>query len=76
MPGLEFQRRVLCLLTENRDNLQKVSKKYEPPESDFHTEKADTLDDFNEIMHRLSNEDNRNLLVSKMLLCALVDIGR
>ena len=72
---LEFQRRVLYLLTKIRDNIQQVSKKYEPPESDFHIEKADTLEQFNEIMDSLSDEDNRNLLVSKIFLCAYTELG-
>ena len=41
-------------MTEIRDNLQQVSKKYESPER------------FMEIMENLSDDDNRKLLVSNI----------
>ena len=56
---LEFQKRVLFLLTDIKDILQKVCRKYETPDSDFHIEVADTLDDLKKMMENIKGSEKQ-----------------
>jgi hypothetical protein len=49
---------------EIRDSLKQVGKRCEPDNSDFHLEKANTLEELNEIERSLSDEETRKLMVS------------
>ena len=61
---LEFQKRVLYLLTDIKDILQNVCRKYEEPASDFHIEKAENMDDFQRMMQNLKVIEYQKRLVS------------
>ena len=72
--SLEFQRRVLYLLPDVKDILQKVCRKYEEPDSDFHIEKAETMDDLDRILANLKVVENKKLLVGIFFLYNMVCI--
>ena len=59
-----FQKRVLHLLTEIRDGLQQVGKKFEPAESDFHLEQLKTMDEFQEM--DLRDVEKKKIVVIKI----------
>jgi hypothetical protein len=57
---------------EIRDSLKQVGKRCEPDNSDFHLEKANTLEELTEIERSLSDEETRKLMVSCFLKCLYV----
>ena len=61
---LEFQKRILLLLTELRERLQDVGQKYEPEDSTFHIDRTTTEQEFLEFEDSLKDFDNVKLLVS------------
>ena len=60
---LEFQRRVLRLLTEVRNGIQQVGRKYESDDSDFHLEKMTDLLAVKEFEDQLIDEETKKLVV-------------
>ena len=60
----EFQKRVLHLLTEIRNTLQQVGKKYEPVDSEFQIEQIRDIGQLGEVEDSLTTEESRKLMVS------------
>ena len=60
----EFQKRVLHLLTEIRNTLQQVGKKYEPVDSEFQIEQITDIGQLGEVEDSLTTEESRKLMVS------------
>ncbi len=58
-----FQKRVLRLLMEIRDNLKQVGKRCESNESDFHLSQASTLEEIKTMEESLADDEMRKLLV-------------
>ena len=53
------------MLTEIRDGLQQVGKKFEPAESDFHLEQLTTINEFREMEVDLRDEEKKKIWVIK-----------
>ena len=60
---LEFKKRVLRLLTEIRNGIQQVGRKYEAEDSDFHLEKMTDLSAVEELEVRLLDDETKKLVV-------------
>ena len=53
------------MLTEIRDGLQQVGKKFEPTESDFHLEQLRTIEELRTMEVNLQDEEKKKILVMK-----------
>jgi hypothetical protein len=60
---LEFQQRVLHLLSEIKNTLAQVGKRCSPEESEFNIEQASDIDHFKELEASLEDDENQKLLV-------------
>lgn len=54
---------MLHLLTEIRDGLQQVGKKFEPAESDFHLQQLKSMDEFREMEKDLGDLEKKKIAV-------------
>ncbi|CAB4003364.1 Hypothetical predicted protein [Paramuricea clavata] len=71
MPEARFQKRVLHLLTEIRDSLQRVGKTFEPADSAFHLEQLKTKEEFCKMEEHLRDVEKKVLF--KIIQCRFLD---
>ena len=55
------------MLTEIRDGLQQVGKKFEPAESDFHLKQLKTMDEFQEMDVDLRDVEKKIVVIKNRL---------
>lgn len=64
---LEFQRKVLMLLLDIKEELRRVGQRVEP-DTEFHLSTLDTIEDFQHLERNLLNEETRAAMVKELLM--------